>query len=178
MITSQQELLLKQYQERSFVLSILAEESCNYYHLIKNIVNIPLIICNSIMVCINSIIIDPDLLKILNIILNTSTGLILSLISSFKIYEHITTFNQLRIKYTKLTHLLDTKLTNEIDKIDNDFIQTIINDYDAITEANDFQYPLHIRSKVKKQYENKLCMPASLAVEIVECESQCRCVKV
>lgn len=173
MITTQQELLLKQYQERSFVSSILSEEACNYYHMIKNIVNIPLIICNSIMVCINSIIIDPDLLKILNIILNTSTGLILSLISSFKIYEHITTFNQLRIKYTRISHLLDTKLTNEIDKIDNDFIQSIINEYDAITEANEYQFPLHIRAKVKKQYMDKLALPNSLAVEIVECKNTC-----
>ena len=129
------------------------------------------------MVCINSIIIDPDLLKILNIILNTSTGLILSLISSFKIYEHITMFNQLRIKYTRITHLLDTKITNEIEKIDNDFIQSIINEYDSITEANEFQFPLHIRAKVKKQYELKLSLPSSLAVEIVECKTDC-CVRV
>lgn len=177
MITSQQEILLKQYQEKSFISALLAEEACNYYHMIKNIVNIPLIICNSIMVCINSIIIDPDLLKILNIILNTSTGLILSLISSFKIYEHITLFNQLRIKYTRISHLLDTKLTNEIDKIDNDFIQSIINEYDTITETNEYQFPLHIRAKIKKQYETKLSLPSSLAVEIVECDSKC-CVKV
>lgn len=177
MITSQQEILLKQYQEKSFISALLAEEACNYYHMIKNIVNIPLIICNSIMVCINSIIIDPDLLKILNIILNTSTGLILSLISSFKIYEHITLFNQLRIKYTRISHLLDTKLTNEIDKIDNDFIQSIINEYDTITEMNEYQYPVHIRAKIKKQYESKLSLPSSLAVEIVECKSNC-CVKV
>lgn len=178
MINDNQILLLKQYQERSFISAILAEESCNYYHMIKNIVNIPLIICNSIMVCINSIIIDPELLKVLNIILNTSTGLILSLISSFKIYEHITTFNQLRIKFTKITHLLDTKLTNELEIIDNEFIQSIISDYDAITEACEFQYPLHIRAKIKKQYENKLSLPSSLAVEIVECKSNCGCVKV
>lgn len=177
MINDAQILLLKQYQEKSFVSSILAEEACNYYHMIKNIVNIPLIICNSIMVCINSIIIDPDLLKILNIILNTSTGLILSLISSFKIYEHITMFNQLRIKYTRITHLLDTKITNEIEKIDNDFIQSIINEYDSITEANEFQFPLHIRAKVKKQYESKLSLPSSLAIEIVECKTDC-CVRV
>ncbi len=51
MITTQQQLLLKQYQEKSFVSSILAEEACNYFSFINNIVNIPLIICNSAMVC-------------------------------------------------------------------------------------------------------------------------------
>lgn len=178
MISPQQELLLKQYKERTFILSILAEESTNYYHFIKNIINIPLILCNSIMVCINSIIIEPDLLKIMNIILNTSTGLIIALVSNFKIYEHITTFNQLRIKYTKLSHLIDNKMTNEFETIDNDFIQLVMNEYDVISETNDFQYPQHIRAKIKKQYENKnIALPSSLAVEIVECRNDC-CVKV
>ena len=99
MITTQQQLLLKQYQEKSFVSSILAEEACSYFSFIKNIINIPLIICNSAMVCINSSISDQELLKILNIILNSSTGLILSLISNFKIYEKIQQYHQLQIKY-------------------------------------------------------------------------------
>ncbi len=76
-------------------------------------INIPLIICNSAMVCINSSITDQELLKILNIILNSSTGLILSLISNFKIYEHITQYYQLQIKCTKLSHLIDGKLSND-----------------------------------------------------------------
>jgi hypothetical protein len=88
-MTTQQQLLLKQYQERSFVSSILTEEACSYYSFVKNIINIPLIICYIAMVCINSSITDQELLKILKIILNSSTGLILSLISNFKIYENI-----------------------------------------------------------------------------------------
>jgi hypothetical protein len=47
MIVDEQQLLLKQCQERSYGSSILAEESYNYYNFIKNVINIPLIICNS-----------------------------------------------------------------------------------------------------------------------------------
>ncbi len=43
MITDRQQLLLKQFQERSYVSSILVEESYNYF--IKNVINIPFIIC-------------------------------------------------------------------------------------------------------------------------------------
>jgi hypothetical protein len=68
MITEKQQELLQQYKERSFVSSILAEEACNYFSFIENIINIPLIICNSAMVCINSTINDQDLLKVLNTI--------------------------------------------------------------------------------------------------------------
>ncbi len=106
MITDRQQLLLKQYQERSYFLSILAEELYNYYNFIKNVINIPLIICNSVMVFINSTMTDQELLKIMNIILNSSTGLILSFVSSFKIHEH------------NSTHPTISPITNEIYKID------------------------------------------------------------
>jgi hypothetical protein len=122
---------------------------------------------------------DQELLKILNIVLNASTGLILSLISNFKIYEHITLYHQLQIKYTKLSHLIDSKLTNDIDNINTEFIQNIINDYDAITESQEFPFPSTIKKRIKKQYDNKLSLPSSLSVDIVEieCKNEC-CVSV
>ena len=173
MISTQQQELLKNYKEKAFVSAILAEEACNYFSFIKNIINIPLIICNSVMVCINSSITNQELLKILNIILNSSTGLILSLISNFKIYEHITQYHQLQIKYTKLSHLIDSRLTNDLENINIEFIQNVINDYDTISELQDFPYPESIKRKVKRQYDNKLSMPSSLSVDIVECKSEC-----
>ena len=179
MITEKQQELLQQYKERSFVSSILAEEACNYFSFIKNIINIPLIICNSAMVCINSTINDQDLLKILNIILNSSTSIILSLISNFKIHENITQYHQLQIKYTKLSHLIDSRLTNDMENINYDFIQTVINEYDAITETQEFPYPSVIRKRVKQQYENKLSLPSSLSVDVVVlCDDTKCCMKV
>ena len=99
MITDQQKNLLNDYKEKAFISALLSEESYNYYNFIKNVINIPLIITNSAMVVLNSIIEDQNLLKILNIILNASTGLILSLIANFKIYENIQAFHQLQIKF-------------------------------------------------------------------------------
>ena len=68
MITEEQKKLLISYKEKSFINALLAEQSYNYYNWIKNLINIPLIICNSAMVCINSILTDQDILKILNYI--------------------------------------------------------------------------------------------------------------
>ena len=73
MITEKQVELLKQYKEKSYINSLLAEQSHDYFNLIKNIINIPLIISNSAMVIINAIITEQELLKMLNIILNAST---------------------------------------------------------------------------------------------------------
>ena len=60
MITEKQIELLKQYKEKAYINSLLAEESYNYYNSTKNIINIPLIICKSGTVCINSIIEDQN----------------------------------------------------------------------------------------------------------------------
>lgn len=175
MITEQQKILLMSYKDKAYINSLLAEESYNYYNYTKNIINIPLIICNSGMVCINSIIEDQNLLKILNIILNSSTGLILSLISNFKIYEHIQQFNQLRIKFNKISHIIDSKLTNDCDNLNGEFIQSIIEDYDVICESMEFSFPSSIRKRIKKQYENKLTLPSSLSVDIVEVCEKSKC---
>ena len=179
MISQQQQDLLKQYKDKSYINALLAEEAYNYFVFIKNVINIPLIITNSAMVVINAVITDQDLLKILNIILNSSTGLILSLISNFKIYENIQNFHQLQVKFNKLSHQIDSKLTNDLENINTEFITGIIDDYDQICESIEFAFPNSIKKRIKKQYEGKMTLPSSLSVEIVEiCEDNKCCVKV
>lgn len=178
MITQAQELLLQQYKDKAFINAIMAEESHNYYSFIKNLINIPLIICNSVMVCINSIITDQDTLKILNIILNSSTGLIIGMISNFKIYEKINQYHQLYIKFNKLSNTIDSKITNEIEAINNDFIENIINEYNNISETQEYSFPSSIRKRIKKQYMDKLSLPLSLSVDIIECNKTSCCNKV
>jgi len=127
------------------------------------------------MVCINSIKEDQNLLKILIIIFNSSTGLILSLISNFKIYENIQHNHQLQIKFNKLCHQIDSKLTNEIETITSDYIQSIIENYDQIIESQEFSFPSKIKKRIKKQYEGKVSLPTSLSVDIVELCNNNKC---
>lgn len=179
MITDQQLELLKQYKDKSYINTLLAEQSYDYFNFVKNIINIPLILCNTIMVIINSIITDQDLLKILNIILNSSTGLIISMISNFKIYEKIQQYHQLQIKFNKLNHQIDSKINNDMSNITSDYIIGVIEDYDQILESIEYTFPTKIKNRIKKQYENKMTLPSSLSVEIVEmCKDSKCCVKV
>ena len=141
--------------------------------LFRSLINIPLIVCNSVMVVINSMIENQDTLKILNIILNSSTGLIIGMISNFKIYERITTYRNLYIKYNKLSNFIDSKLTNEMELINIDFIENVVNEYNNIGEQQDFDYPTKIRRRIKKEYQDKLSLPLSLQVDLVECNKNC-----
>jgi hypothetical protein len=176
MITEKQLELLKQYKDKSYINSLLAEQSYNYFNWIKNATNIPLIIVNSAMVCINSILTDTELLKILNIILNSSTGLVLSMISNFQIHESIGQFKDLHIKYTKLSHKIENRITNDTDNITTEYINSIIEDYDNIDETIKYTYPNKIKKRIKKEYEGKMSLPLSLSTDIVSiCDSDRRC---
>jgi hypothetical protein len=78
------------------------------------------------------------------------------------------------MKYTKLTHLIDSKMTNDLETIDNEFIQSIINDYDLIAESCEYSFPSSVRVKVKKAYENKISLPNSLSIDNVNvCDNKC-----
>ena len=176
MISNTQLELLKQYKEKCYISGLLSEQSYNYYVFIKNLINIPLIVVNSAMVVINSIITEPELLKILNIILNSSTGLILSLISNFHIHESISQFKELETKYIKLSHQIEAKM-NDPDNITIDYINNIINDYDNIDESIKYTYPNKIKRRVKKEYEGKgMALPSSLSIDIISiCDDDKRC---
>jgi len=125
------------------------------------------------MVCINSIIEDQDILKVLNIILNSSTGLILAMISNFKIYEKINMFHISYIKYNKLMNSIHSKMTNNYDDITGDFINSIVNDYDNITDNLNYGFPNNIKKRTKSQYHH-MVLPLSLSVDIVTLSEECR----
>lgn len=172
-ITDKQVELLNQYKDKCYISAILCEQSTSYYSFIKNIINIPLIICNSIMIVINSIVLDENTLKILNIILNSSSAIILSLISNFKIYEKINEFHTSYIKYNKLMNTIHSKMTNNYEEITSDFIISVVNDYDNITDNLNYAFPNKIKKRIKNQYHH-MTLPISLSVEIVSISDECK----
>ena len=174
MITEKQLELLNAYKDRCFISALLCEASANNYSFIKNIINIPLIICNSVMVVINSIVIEQETLKILNIILNSSTGIILGLISNFKIYEKINEFHTSYIKYSKLMNSIHSKITNNYEDITSDYINQIVNDYDAITDNINYSFPNKIKKRIKNQYQDSKTLPLSLSVDIITLKEECK----
>ena len=62
MINENQKILLISYKEKCFINSILAEETFNYYNFIKNIINIPLIICGQERKKFNSILLKKKII--------------------------------------------------------------------------------------------------------------------
>ena len=86
-LSSTQIDLLVGYRDKAYVSNVLCEECYNYNLIRKNMINIPLIVCSSVMTVFNSSSFDADTMRIPNILLNSLTTLILALIGNFKFVE-------------------------------------------------------------------------------------------
>ena len=97
--------LLESYRDKAYVTSILCGQSSEHFEFLRSIINIPLILSSSVMTVMNSMNeTNSNEIKISNIVLNTWTSLILSLVGNFKLTEQATNFKQIEIKMNKLTH--------------------------------------------------------------------------
>jgi len=167
MISEIQVKTLEQYRDKSFVSSILCEQSASLYSRLKTLINLPIIISSSAMSILNSSSFNAEDMKIPNIIINTLTALILSLISNFKITEKHGNFKAMSIKMIKLTHHIEDELTNNQESMNPDIIRNIITSYDSLNEQIEFEHAKYIKKRVKNLYKGKRTLPNILNCEVV-----------
>lgn len=161
--------ILFQYRDKSYICSMLCQQSSDWYNFLKTITNIPLITISSVMSILNSIDISNNNnynIRIPNIIINASFALILSLINNFKILEKQSNFKSLNIKYIKLTHQIEDIIINNLENCTKEDIKRIINDYDSLSESLDFPFPGFIKRRIKNRFYGKKTLPNILNCEI------------
>ena len=162
--------ILKKYNERIYISSILCDLSYNFYSNIYNLSMLPTILGSSILTILNSSEISPDIMKIINISINGLNTIILSLINSYKISDRVNNFKNNKIKFTKLNHLCESILNkSDLSSLPSgdikNVIDNIINEYDKIQEELIYQYPSHIRKKIIKKFGNTHTLPNSLEID-------------
>jgi len=158
--------LLESYRDKAYITSILCAQSSEHFSFLRSMVNLPLIISSSVMTVLNSMSDNSNEMKYANIVLNTWTSLILSIIGNFKLTEQATNFKQIEIKMNKLTHKIEDFLSIDLENTKIEDIRTIINEYDSLNESLDFTYPNFIKNRVKKIYSGKKTLPNILNCEI------------
>ena len=166
-LSSIQKDIIFQYRDKSYVCSILCQQTTDWYNFLISIINIPLILMSTSLSIINSLNIDNNNMRMTNIIINASFALILALINNFNISEKKANFRSLHLKYVKLTHYIEDKITNEIDNCTKEDIRNIINDYDILGENLEYPYPGFIRKRVKKRFFGKKTLPNILNCEMI-----------
>ena len=161
---------LKVYGDKSYITTILCDLSYNYYSFIFNISLFPTIMGSSVLTILNSSMIDESILKKINIIVNGLNTIILALVNSYRLNDRINTFKNIKIKFNKLTHLIES-ITNKNSyggtdgEIDKAIIDNIINEYDKLFEDLTYQFPHHIKQKVIKKWGGLKTLPNSLEIE-------------
>jgi len=157
--------ILQDYRDKAYVSNILCQKSSEFYSMLKSIMSLPLILSSSVLAILNSSDFPYGEMKIANIILNSCTALLLSLINNFKLPEKSATFRSLGIKHNKLCHYIEDLLNNDIE-VNPDIIRGVIKDYDGFNEQQEYSYPHHIKEKVKKMYFGNRTLPNCLNCEI------------
>jgi len=158
--------LLESYRDKAYITSILCAQSSEHFSFLRSMVNLPLIISSSVMTVLNSMSDNSNEMKYANIVLNTWTSLILSIIGNFKLTEQATNFKQIEIKMNKLTHKIEDFLSIDLENTKIEDIRAIINEYDVLNESLDFPFPNFIKNRVKKIYSGKKTLPNILNCEI------------
>ena len=158
--------ILKDYSDKCYITAILCELSYNFYSTIYNISLLPTILGSSILTILNSSEINDGILKKINISINGVNTIILALINSYRINNRINSFNNSRIKFNKLNHLIESIVSKNTDgNIDKGIIENIINEYDKLFEDISYQFPNHIRQKVIKKFGGVKKLPNSLEID-------------
>jgi Na+/H+-translocating membrane pyrophosphatase len=165
-ISTEHVKLLESYRDKAYITSILCAQSSEHFSFLRSMVNLPLIISSSVMTVLNSMSDNSNEMKYANIVLNTWTSLILSIIGNFKLTEQATNFKQIDIKMNKLTHKIEDFLSIDLENTKIEDIRAIINKYDTLNESLDFPFPNFIKNRVKKIYSGKKTLPNILNCEI------------
>lgn len=156
--------LLQTYIDRCYISTVLCDLSLNWYNTIYNISLAPTILGSSLLTILNSSEIPSHIMKIINITLNGLNTVILALMSTYKINDRINNFKTLKVKFNKLTHLMES-IKNKNEEIDKSVISNLIEEYDKLYEDLIYPFPQRVRSKVIKTYGGKRILPNSLEVD-------------
>jgi hypothetical protein len=142
--------LLQNIKDKAFVTSILCSKSYAFFSWIRTLINIPLILSSGAMTILNSMSdINTTEIKYANIILNSCTVTILSLVGNFKLAERELSFRQAQIKMDKLYHHIEDKLLIEPSNCSIGDVRDIIKEYVIIYEHLEYPIPEFIRKNCK-----------------------------
>lgn len=121
---------LNEIKDKSLVLSVLCSKSCSLFSRIRTFINIPLILSSGAMTILNSMNdTDSTSIKYANIVLNSCTVTILSLIGNFKLTERELTYRNTHLKMKRLYHRVDSILRVDTTKINSQIVGEITKEY-------------------------------------------------
>ena len=148
--------MLKEIKDKSLVISVLCSKSGTLFSRIRSFINIPLILSSGAMTILNSMNeADSGSIKYTNIIINSITATILSLVGNFKLAEREVTYKQTHKKMKKLYYQVDIILRTEPEKINAECVGNITKEYVNIYEQLEYPIPHFVIWQLNKGLETE-----------------------
>jgi hypothetical protein len=145
------------YKDYTYIMYIICDKSASFYSKIKNVVNIPIVICSTCLSILNGSEFDQDLEKILmvryvSIGLNLLIALSIAILNLFKITEKEYAFKSQAMSFLKLYNKIDAETTKAKTLMSEIDVLSIVNEYNLLCEYVTFHIPSHIRKHIEKKY--------------------------
>lgn len=151
--------ILDNYTQQITVLAILCTKTSKYYNRKRHCLIIPNIIITSMLTILNAVFENTNHLKIANVILNASSTLLIALDKSLQYSEKATLFFKSSQLLSKLSHDVDRHRLNAEVETEQEFLKTLINDYDNIVSNITYEVPNSIITSVSKAFDCDIRIP-------------------
>lgn len=150
------------YKDYTFIMYILCDKSGSFYSKIKNIINIPIVICSTGLSILNTTVFDKDtdisdkliFINYLGIIFNLLIALSVAILNVFKITEKEFSFKSNSINFLKLHNKINAEIARSKTTSADLDILNIISEYNLLCEHIMFHIPSRIRRDIQKNYQH------------------------
>jgi len=142
---------------------VLCDKTASFYSKIKNIINIPIIVCSSILSIINSTDSNNDINKLniirnIGIAFNLLIAISIAMLNFYKFTEKEFSFRVHATNFLKLNNKINAEIVRNNNNNDSSQSQieilNIIYEYNNISENIVFHFPSRIKKYVIKNYKN------------------------
>jgi hypothetical protein len=144
------------YVDHTYIMYILCDKTASFYYKIKNIINIPVIICSAVLSIFGSMNYNTNLENTvainMTLFLNIFVTVAIALLNFFKITEKEFFFKSYAMNFFKLHNKINGEITKSKTIMINLEISQIINEYNVLCENITFNIPSRIKDNVAKRY--------------------------
>jgi hypothetical protein len=114
--------------------------------------------------------------KIVNVVLNGSITLILSVQNTLKIPEKSDYFFNLKKKFTKLHNSLNNEILDQVSHlhVNPDILRNLMKEYEVLDENINYEFPRSIINDTKKKFHSYSLPTVCNGIQVVEQEIQTR----
>ena len=152
--------MIETYNDFSYIMYIICDMTASYYSRIKNIVNIPIIICSTGLSILNTTELSDSsfdnivIIRNCGIAFNLLIALSIAILNAYKITEKEFSFKSQSVNFLKIHNKINVDLAkcrNTMSQVD---ILDIVKEYNLLCESICFHIPSHIQAYVKRNYRN------------------------